>query len=103
MHLPQRQIIFLHAASSPWLLSAGLFCPFAQRVNIVRHLKGQQELLPISVVKPYPKGDETGWPGCVFPESRATPDSLFGVPACKRARVCGKERYRMSSTVALGV
>ncbi|EFX03899.1 glutathione transferase [Grosmannia clavigera kw1407] len=64
-------------------LYIGLFCPFAQRVNIVRHLKGLQELLPMSVVKPYPKGDETGWPGWVFPTSEteyagATPDALFG-------------------------
>lgn len=61
----------------------GLFCPFAQRVNIIRHLKGLQDILPVSVVKPYPKGDETGWPGWVFPQTTdeyagATPDPLFG-------------------------
>lgn len=61
----------------------GLFCPFAHRANLVRHLKGLQDLIPISVVKPYPKGDEKGWPGWKFPEDdqeypAATVDHLFG-------------------------
>lgn len=61
----------------------GLFCPFAHRANLVRHLKGLQDLLPISIVKPYPKGDEKGWPGWQFPKTddeypRATVDHLFG-------------------------
>jgi glutathionyl-hydroquinone reductase len=64
-------------------LYIGLFCPFAHRVNIVRHLKGLQDILPISVVKPYPKGDEKGWPGWQFPVSddefpASTVDHLFG-------------------------
>jgi glutathionyl-hydroquinone reductase len=64
-------------------LYIGLFCPFAHRVNLVRHLKGLQDVLPISVVKPYPKGDEKGWPGWQFPASddeypKATVDHLFG-------------------------
>jgi len=61
----------------------GLFCPFAHRANLVRHLKGLQDIIPISVVRPYPKGDETGWPGWKFPENdteypAATVDPLFG-------------------------
>jgi glutathionyl-hydroquinone reductase len=64
-------------------LYIGLFCPFAHRVNIVRHLKGLQDILPISVVKPYPKGDEKGWPGWQFlafddEYPSATVDHLFG-------------------------
>jgi putative glutathione S-transferase len=64
-------------------LYIGLFCPFAHRVNLTRHLKGLQDLIPISIVKPYPKGDERGWPGWQFPKSndeylQATVDHLFG-------------------------
>lgn len=62
---------------------AGLFCPFAHRANIVRYLKGLQDIIPVTVVKPYPKGDENGWPGWQFPSSDseypgADPDPLFG-------------------------
>lgn len=61
---------------------AGLFCPFAHRVNLVRHLKGLQDIISMSVVKPYPKG-ENGWPGWIFPVSdtaypNATVDHLYG-------------------------
>ncbi|EXJ96355.1 glutathione S-transferase [Capronia coronata CBS 617.96] len=61
----------------------GLFCPFAHRANLVRHLKGLTDLIDISVVKPYPKGDETGWPGWQFPSTDeeypgATVDRLYG-------------------------
>lgn len=64
-------------------LYIGLFCPFAHRANLVRHIKGLQDILPITVVKPYPKGDETGWPGWALPATvdeyeGATPDPLFG-------------------------
>ncbi|KAK4184273.1 glutathione S-transferase [Podospora australis] len=64
-------------------LYIGLFCPFAHRVNLIRHLKGLQDIIPVTVVKPYPKGDERGWPGWKFPASEgeypgATPDPLFG-------------------------
>ncbi|KAI4843238.1 glutathione S-transferase [Aureobasidium sp. EXF-8845] len=60
----------------------GLFCPFAHRANLVRHLKGLQDVIDISVVKPYPKGNDKGWPGWQFPESdgeypNATVDKLF--------------------------
>lgn len=63
-------------------LYIGLFCPFAHRANLVRHLKGLKDLIPITVVKPYPKGDDSGWPGWQFPEDDkeypgATPDPLF--------------------------
>lgn len=61
----------------------GLFCPFAHRANLVRHLKGLQDIIPLTVVKPYPKGDENGWPGWQFPSTEseypgANPDPLFG-------------------------
>lgn len=64
-------------------LYIGLFCPFAHRVNLVRHLKGLTDLIDISVVKPYPKGDEKGWPGWQFPQTNeeypgATVDRLYG-------------------------
>nr|AIL25487.1 GSTN-23 [Exophiala pisciphila] len=64
-------------------LYVGLFCPFAHRVNIIRHLKGLTEIIDVSVVKPYPKGDERGWPGWRFPHDEheypaATVDHLFG-------------------------
>ncbi|KAG4026728.1 hypothetical protein MFRU_037g00390 [Monilinia fructicola] len=63
-------------------LYIGLFCPFAHRVNLIRHLKGLTSILPISVVKPYPKGDSKGWPGWKFatetdPYPGATEDHLF--------------------------
>jgi putative glutathione S-transferase len=53
----------------------GLFCPFAHRPNLVRHLKHLQAYLPISIVRPYPKGE----PGWRFDASypNATPDHLF--------------------------
>ncbi|MCJ1226953.1 hypothetical protein MMC12_003608 [Toensbergia leucococca] len=41
-------------------LYVGLFCPFAHRVILTRQLKGLQEFLPMSIVKPYPKNDG-GW------------------------------------------
>lgn len=65
------------------LYGAGLFCPFAHRANLVRHLKGLTDIIDISVVKPYPKGDDKGWPGWKFPKDDqeypgATVDKLFG-------------------------
>ncbi|OIW26366.1 glutathione S-transferase [Coniochaeta ligniaria NRRL 30616] len=63
-------------------LYIGLFCPFAHRANLVRHLKGLQDIIPVTVVKPYPKGDDKGWPGWQFPATDdeypgANPDPLF--------------------------
>jgi glutathionyl-hydroquinone reductase len=62
---------------------AGLFCPFAQRANIVRHLKGLVDIIDMSIVRPFPRGDDKGWPGWKFPESddeypESTVDKLFG-------------------------
>ncbi|TLD36303.1 glutathione S-transferase [Venturia nashicola] len=64
-------------------LYIGLFCPFAHRANLVRYIKGLTEYIDISVVKPYPKGDDNGWPGWKFPKTDdeypgATVDHLFG-------------------------
>jgi putative glutathione S-transferase len=61
----------------------GLFCPFAHRANLVRHLKGLTDIIDISIVKAYPKGDDKGWPGWKFPTEDdpyedATSDQLFG-------------------------
>lgn len=52
-------------------------------MNLIRHLKGLTDLIDISIVKPYPKGDEKGWPGWRFPKTDdeypdATRDRLFG-------------------------
>jgi putative glutathione S-transferase len=49
----------------------------------VRHLKGLTDIISISIVKPYPKGDDKGWPGWQFPVSDseypdATVDHLYG-------------------------
>ncbi|KAK6432908.1 hypothetical protein LTR95_010921 [Oleoguttula sp. CCFEE 5521] len=67
-------------------LYIGLFCPFAHRANIVVHLKQLDKYAGIttSIVKPYPKGDDKGWPGWQFnvPSEKAygsaTEDTLFG-------------------------
>ncbi|TFB00630.1 Glutathione S-transferase omega-like 2 [Trichoderma ghanense] len=63
-------------------LYVGLFCPFAHRVLLVRSLRGLESLIDVSVVMPYPKGDDRGWPGWRFPASNdeypgATVDKLF--------------------------
>jgi len=59
--------------------SVGLFCPFAHRVNLIRHIKRLTGIISLSVVRPYPK-DGGGWQ---FPASdeeypNATVDHLFG-------------------------
>lgn len=46
-------------------------------------MKGYTDIIDLSVVKPYPKGDDKGWPGWQFPLSddeypQATVDKLFG-------------------------
>lgn len=57
------------------IVLTGLFCPFAHRANLVRHIKHLQPFLPTSIVRPYPKGE----PGWRFDETypNATPDHLF--------------------------
>ncbi|EUC49634.1 hypothetical protein COCMIDRAFT_84047 [Bipolaris oryzae ATCC 44560] len=56
-------------------LYIGLFCPYAHRTNLIRHLFNLQDYLPISIVRPYPKG-EPGWRfDATYPGS--TPDHLF--------------------------
>ncbi|CAK1364529.1 unnamed protein product [Cercospora beticola] len=68
-------------------LYIGLFCPFAHRANLVVHLKQLQHYAGIetSIVRPYPKGNDQGWPGWRFNTSDAednyegaTEDKLFG-------------------------
>ncbi|KAF2113963.1 glutathione S-transferase [Lophiotrema nucula] len=60
-------------------LYIGLFCPFAHRVNLVRHIKHLQNIITLDVVKPYPK-DGGGWrfPSLNDEYPGATVDSLFG-------------------------
>ncbi|KAF2251784.1 glutathione S-transferas-like protein [Trematosphaeria pertusa] len=60
-------------------LYIGLFCPFAHRTNLVRHIKHLTDIISLSVVRPYPK-EPNGWS---FPDSNeeypnATVDHLFG-------------------------
>jgi len=55
----------------------GLFCPFAHRANLVRYLKGLEDTITISVVKPYPKGDAKGWPGWQFAKDNEYPDATI--------------------------
>ena len=59
-------------------LYVGLFCPFAHRVIITRHLKGLQKLLPMDIVQAFPK-DDGGWrfPGADDEYPGSTVDSLF--------------------------
>ncbi len=49
-------------------LYIALFCPFAQRVNIALELKGINEAAGIgtSIARPFPLGDENGFPGWRF-------------------------------------
>jgi putative glutathione S-transferase len=83
--------IYTLVASSPRYLSnhssltplPGYFCPFAHRVNLVRYISGLTDIIGISIVAPYPKGNDAGWPGWKFPASDteypgATVDKLFG-------------------------
>ena len=63
-------------------LYIGLFCPFAHRANLMLHLKQLNKYadIDVSVVKPYPKGDE-GWRFNVKGEPAyegATEDPLYG-------------------------
>lgn len=60
-------------------LYIGLFCPFAHRALIVRQLKGLQDILPLSVVHPYPK-EPNGWhfPATNEEYEGATVDHLYG-------------------------
>ncbi|KAL2069233.1 hypothetical protein VTL71DRAFT_15571 [Oculimacula yallundae] len=63
-------------------LYIGLFCPFAHRVSLALHLKGLTDTISTSVVKPYPKGNDKGYPGWKFPSADdpyegSTPDHLF--------------------------
>lgn len=46
--------------------NTGVFCPFAHGANLIRYLKGLTNIIPISIVKSYPKGDDKGWPGWKF-------------------------------------
>jgi putative glutathione S-transferase len=67
-------------------LYIGLFCPFAHRATIIFHLKQLQKYadIEVSITKPYPKGDDKGWPGWQFnvkdeePYEGATKDQLYG-------------------------
>lgn len=52
-------------------------------MNAVRMLRKLDQFIDVSVVLPYPKGDDKGWPGWKFPKTNdeypgATVDKLFG-------------------------
>lgn len=90
----------------PTLAGLGLFCPWAQRVNLVRHLKGLTDIIPVSIVKPYPKGDENGWPGWCFPKSDdeypgSTVDKLFGSSYLHQVYFRADEEYKGRYSVPL--
>nr|POF07151.1 glutathione s-transferase omega-like 2 [Quercus suber] len=67
-------------------LYIGLFCPFAHRANVIFQMKelAQHAGIRTSVVRPYPKGNDQGWPGWQFNVAGepayegATEDPLFG-------------------------
>lgn len=68
-------------------LYIGLFCPFAHRANLALHIKQLDKHAGIktSIVRPYPKGDDKGWPGWRFNTKddkpdypRATEEPFFG-------------------------
>lgn len=60
-------------------LYVSLFCPFAHRVLLMRQLKGLQQFLPMSIVRPYPK-DDGGWRFLKSDEEYpgSTVDHIFG-------------------------
>lgn len=72
-----------HFSPATPLINLGLFCPFAHRANLIRHFKGLTSIIPLSIVRAYPKGDEKGWPGWQFPTEEepyegSTADQHFG-------------------------
>lgn len=68
-------------------LYIGLFCPFAHRANLVRHLKGIESIIDISIVKAYPKGDDNGWPGWRFNGENGPDDVYPGATEDKLFRI----------------
>ena len=67
------------AEAGRYHLYVGWFCPFAHRTLLMRELKGLQDFISISVVRPYPK-DERGFQ---FPRDDqeypgSTVDHLYG-------------------------
>lgn len=76
----------------------GLFCPFAHRAGLIQQLKGLTEIIDLSIVKPYPNGDEKGWPGWEFPTTDdpyegSTTDRLFGSSYLHEVYFKEKEDY----------
>lgn len=67
-------------------LYIGLFCPFAHRAYLLMQLKQLRKYAGIetSVVRPYPRGNDEGWPGWRFNVAGepayegSTFDTLFG-------------------------
>jgi putative glutathione S-transferase len=62
------------------------------------------DLIDISIVKPYPKGDEKGWPGWKFPTADdlyegATQDQLFGSKYMHEVYFKDKKDYQGKYTV----
>lgn len=88
--------------SGRYHLYIGLFCPFAHRVNLMRKLKqlDRHAQIDISVVKPYPKGNDKGWPGWQFNVegedcyADATVDKLFGSRFLHEIYFKADEKYK---------
>lgn len=83
MYIGQNTVDVRVAVCANNTVCTGLFCPFAHRANLARHIKGLTDMIDLSIVRPYPKGDDKGWPGWKFPEDNneypnATVDKLFG-------------------------
>ncbi|KAF2725318.1 hypothetical protein K431DRAFT_281272 [Polychaeton citri CBS 116435] len=57
-----------HPEKNRYHLYIGLFCPFAHRANLSLHLKqlNAHAGITASIVRPYPLGDENGYPGWRF-------------------------------------
>lgn len=60
--------------------ATGLFCPFAHRPNLVRHVSVSTDIISLSVVRPYPniKGEGLRFPKTNDEYPGATVDHLYG-------------------------
>lgn len=60
--------------------ATGLFCPFAHRPNLVRHVSVLTDIISLSVVRPYPniKGEGLRFPKTNDEYPGATVDHLYG-------------------------
>lgn len=83
------------AARDRYHLYVSLACPWAHRTLIFRHLKGLQDLIPVTVVNPVMGGD--GW--SFAPADGSDPDPLYGFPFLRDLYVKAKADYTGRVTV----